>query len=703
MDDPRAWLSQDIEYLKGVGPVRGQLLRDELQIHNFNDLLTHFPFRYIDKSHIQKVANIGEDGEKVQIKGKLIDLQEVKGKRKRLEGYLNDGTGTIKLVWFQKIKWIVDALKPGNEYLVYGRINKYRNQISIVHPEMEHAEKALKADRPALDPVYSTTEKLTSRGLDAKGIRKLIVNLFDKLSPNYVEENLPDYLRAKLKLPTRYEALKWIHLPKSDDMLEKARLRLKFEELFFLQLKILFRRKNQEEQSRGYVFNEVGDNFNTFYSSHLAFELTGAQKRVLKEIRSDLGSGHHMNRLLQGDVGSGKTVVSVMSMLLALDNGYQTCLLAPTEVLAKQHYNGISIMLEKMDIQVAFLSGSVKGTARKEILAKLKEGQIDILIGTHAILEPGVVFKNLGLAITDEQHRFGVKQRATLWKKGHPYPPHILVMTATPIPRTLAMTLYGDLHVSVIDEMPPGRKEIVTLHRKEKHRMQLVKFMRQQIAAGRQIFVVYPLIEESAKLDMQNLMDGYEHLLELFPLPEYKISVVHGRMSAEEKDMEMSKFVKGTSQIMVATTVIEVGVNVPNATVMIIENAERFGLSQLHQLRGRVGRGGNQSYCILMTGLKLTNEARKRMDTMCRTNDGFEIAEVDLELRGPGDIEGTQQSGLLNLKIANLAGDVRIVESARNIVQRILENDPQLTRKEHIPLYRFIAREKSFIEWGKIG
>ena len=703
MTDHKSWLSQDIEYLKGVGPARGQLLREELGIHKFVDLVEHYPFRYIDKSQIQKVVNLGQDGQKVQLKGKLIDLYEIKAKKKRLEGFLNDGTGTIKLVWFQKIKWIKNALEPGHEYLVYGRTNVFRDQVSIVHPEMEHAAKALKKERAALDPVYHTTEKLTSKGLDAKGLRKLIQNLFTKLSPAYVEETLPDYLVEKLKLPTRYQAMRWIHLPSDEKELARARLRLKFEELFFLQLKILFRRQNQRKVSEGYIFDTVGDHFLTFYKKHLPFELTGAQKKVLKEIRADLGSGHQMNRLLQGDVGSGKTVVSIMCMLLAMDNGFQSCLLAPTEVLAKQHYESVRSMLKEMDINIQFLSGSIKGKKRKEILEGLGAGGVDIIIGTHAILEPKVKFKNLGLAITDEQHRFGVKQRATLWKKGSPHPPHVLVMTATPIPRTLAMTLYGDLNVSVIDEMPPGRKNIVTLHRREKHRMQLIEFMRKQIAQGRQIFVVYPLIEESASLDLQNLMDGYEQLLNVFPPPKYKIAVVHGRMSSEDKDKEMNRFVNKVAHIMVATTVIEVGVDVPNASVMIIENAERFGLSQLHQLRGRVGRGANQSYCILMTGLKLTKEARKRMATMCETTDGFKIAEVDLELRGPGDIEGTQQSGIMDLKMANLALDGKIVETARNIVLKVLDTDPELTRKEHLPLYRFMARHNKDVEWGKIG
>lgn len=703
MTDSNSLLSYEIEYLKGVGPQRGSLLKEELGIHTFDDLLHHYPFRYIDKSQIQKVSNIGKDGEKVQLKGKLIELHEVKANKKRLEGFLSDGSGIIKLVWFQRIKWIVNALETGREYLVYGRLNVFKGQVSIVHPEMEFAEKALAKTRPALDPVYSSTEKLTSKGLDAKGLRKLVLNLFDKLLPHHIQETLPDYLIEKLKLPTRYQALRWIHLPTDEQQLERARLRLKFEELFFLQLKILFRRKNNDQLNRGYPFPEVGHFFNTFYSSHLPFELTSAQKRVLKEIRADLGRGQQMNRLLQGDVGSGKTVVSVMSMLLAIDNGFQACLLAPTEVLARQHYDSITNLLSGLDIKVDFLSGSIKGKARKDILSSLHSGDTNIIVGTHALLEPKVIFNNLGLAITDEQHRFGVKQRATLWEKGRTLSPHILVMTATPIPRTLAMTLYGDLHVSVIDELPPGRKDVVTMHKREKHRMQLIEFMRDQIKQGRQVFVVYPLIEESETLDLQNLMDGYEQWQNYFPPEEYRISVVHGRMSAEEKEEEMQRFVKNITQIMVATTVIEVGVNIPNASVMVIENAERFGLSQLHQLRGRVGRGANQSYCILMTGTKLTKEAVKKMQTMCQTNDGFKIAEVDLEIRGPGDIEGTQQSGVLDLKMANLATDGKIIETARSLVLRILEKDPRLSRQEHTVLFRKLRSMLGEVEWGKIG
>jgi ATP-dependent DNA helicase RecG len=702
LEDSRRFLSQDIEFLKGVGPQRGEVLRAELGLHSFRDLLHHFPFRYIDKSKIHQIAQVREDGSQVQLKGRLTHLRIVTGKRKRLEGAISDGTGIMKLVWFQRITWVEKALTIGREYLVYGRLNNFKGNISIVHPEMELWDQG-KQLVLTFDPVYNSTEKLSRIGLDAKGIRKLMRNLFEVLPPGILSETIPAALVRQLKLVSRYEAFKWIHFPKGQDEVDKARMRLKFEEIFFLQLEILSRRRRHKKDIRGLEFSEVGRHFNEFFNNHLAFELTGAQKRVLREIRQDTGSGRHMNRLLQGDVGSGKTVVGLMTMLLAKDNGYQSCLLAPTEVLASQHYKSISEMVGPMDISVAFLSGSIKGKDRKGILEALAAGEIDILIGTHAILEDPVVFKNLGLAITDEQHRFGVAQRAKLWKKGLELPPHILVMTATPIPRTLAMTLYGDLHVSVIDELPPGRKEVKTIHIKDGSRSRMYKFMKEQIKEGRQVFVVYPLIEESSKLDLQNLMDGYEDLLHYFPLPEYRIAVVHGKMSPSDKDEEMTRFANGTAHIMVATTVIEVGVNVPNATVMVIENAERFGLSQLHQLRGRVGRGGSQSYCILMTSNKLTHEARRRMATMCATNDGFKIAEVDLELRGPGNIEGKQQSGVLQMKVANLATDGKIIETARVLVERIFDQDPELTLPQHLELHRYLKNKKKKLNWGYIS
>lgn len=703
MAEQRGWLSHEIEFLKGVGPTRGDALRSELGINTIHDLLLHFPFRYIDKTEISQIALLPHSEDHVQIRGQLLDLKESFGKKKRLEGWLSDGSGRIKLVWFQKIKFIKEAIIPGRDYLVYGKLNHFKGQTSIVHPEMELFNASKMANRPRLEPVYSSTEKLTNKGLDAKGIRKLIFNLFEKFSPTMIEESLPAHIIKKLRIPALYQALKWIHLPKTPEELKAARSRLKFDELFFLQLKILYRRKKNELDYKGLNFDHVGEHFNDFYHKHLPFQLTNAQKRVLKEIRADLGSGRHMNRLLQGDVGSGKTVVSVMSMLLAIDNGYQACILAPTEVLARQHYESISELTNGLDLDIRFLSGSIKGKERASILSDLTSGKTNIIVGTHALLEPTVIFKDLGLAITDEQHRFGVKQRATLWKKGKTLPPHILVMTATPIPRTLAMTLYGDLRVSTIDELPPGRKDVVTVHRRDAQRMQMVEFLREQISAGRQIFIVYPLIEESATLDLQNLMDGYEQLLEYFPAEKYRISVVHGRMPSQEKDMEMKRFSTGVSDIMVATTVIEVGVNVPNATVMVIENAERFGLSQLHQLRGRVGRGGDQSYCILMTGKELSKDAIKRMKTMCQTNDGFKIAEVDLEIRGPGDIEGTMQSGMVEMRVANLAKDTRIIEAARAIVEQLLDDDPKLTKPEHVMLFRFVHNSMQDIPWGKIS
>jgi len=698
----KPYLSQEIEFLKGVGPQKGDLLRTELGIHTFKDLIEHYPFRYIDKSQINTIASVTQDGEQVQIKGKLIELRVVPGKKKRLEGYLSDGSGHMKLVWFQKVQWVEKALSVGDSYLAYGRVNNFKGNISIVHPEMER-QSVQKKPSLSFDPVYSTTEKMAKSGLDAKGIRRLLQNLFEKMPPGGLTESLPQRVVDTYKLPSRYEAMRWIHFPTLSEHVKKARNRIKFEELFFLQLEILYRRNTLRQKIAGVLFDKVGENFNQFYLNHLKFELTNAQKRVLKEIRADLGSGVQMNRLLQGDVGSGKTVVGLMAMLIAIDNGFQACLLAPTEVLASQHYKGLSELLSEMSVKCAFLSGSIKGKKRKEILQGIAEGEIDILIGTHAILEDPVIFKNLGLAITDEQHRFGVAQRAKLWRKGQQHPPHILVMTATPIPRTLAMTLYGDLRVSVIDELPPGRKPVTTLHRYDAHRPQLIQFLKQQIEEGRQIFFVYPLIEESSKLDLQNLMEGYERMQINFPPPEYRLAVVHGKMSAQDKEGEMDRFAKGRAHIMIATTVIEVGVNVPNASVMIIENAERFGLSQLHQLRGRVGRGANQSYCILMTSHKLSKEARRRMSTMVETNDGFKIAEVDLEIRGPGNIEGKQQSGIMEMKMANLATDGQIIHAARQTVEKILEHDPELTSAEYQLLFKHLQKNKHKLNWGEIS
>ncbi|MEM6964475.1 MAG: ATP-dependent DNA helicase RecG [Bacteroidota bacterium] len=705
MSQPINTLDNPIEYLKGVGPTRGDMLKKELGIHTFGDLLRHFPFRYVDKTKFHKIRDINSESNAVQLKGVLRRLTLLgEGRKKRLVGRFRDDTGVIELIWFSGIHWLEKNLVIGREYVVYGKISFFRNQPNISHPEMEAltAETASKAQTFA--PVYPSTDKLNSRGLDAKGRRKLMVTLLEKLTPTDFPENLPEYIIRKFRFPSHFRALVNIHFPKDQKELDAATRRLKFEELFFLQLRLLQIRRRRKDAVKGFVFDKIGEQFNGFYNNKLPFELTGAQKRVIKEIRKDLGSGFQMNRLLQGDVGSGKTMVGLMSMLIALDNGYQACLMAPTEILARQHEQGITEYVEGLDIKVGFLSGTVKGKKRRLLLEELAAGAIDILIGTHALIEDPVVFQNLGLAITDEQHRFGVKQRAKLWAKSKPSPPHILVMTATPIPRTLAMTLYGDLDVSVIDELPPGRKPVTTVHRTENNRMRVFGFMREQIALGRQVYVVYPLIEESETLDLQNLQEGYESLSREFPIPKYQISVVHGRMKPKDKDFEMQRFLRNETQIMVATTVIEVGVNVPNASVMVIENTERFGLSQLHQLRGRVGRGADKSYCILMSSFKLSNEARERIQTMVSTNNGFEISEADLRLRGPGNIEGTQQSGILNFRIADLARDGRILQTAREVAARILDDDPQFQRPEHQRLKIFMDKNsKQFRVWSRIS
>lgn len=619
-------------------------------------------------------------------------------------GRLRDETGVIELVWFQGVWWLQNKLEVGKQYVAFGKVNSFNSFLNIAHPEMEEVSEEKLNEALTFAPVYSSTDKLNNKGLDAKGRRTLMKVMLEKMAPNDLPENLPDYIKERMKLPGRYEAINWIHFPKNQKQLDAATNRLKFEELFFLQMRLLQSKHRRKAAIKGYAFSTIGDHFHKFYNERLKFELTGAQKRVIKEIRADMGSGVQMNRLLQGDVGSGKTVTGLLCMLIALDNGYQTCLMAPTEILARQHLAGISEEVEGLGITVEFLSGSVKGKKRAAILERLKEGEIDILIGTHALIEDWVEFKNLGLAITDEQHRFGVKQRASLWKKGKPLPPHILVMTATPIPRTLAMTLYGDLDVSVIDELPPGRKPITTVHRTENHRNRVFGFMKEEIAKGRQIYVVYPLIEESEKVDLKNLEEGYEAISREFPLPDYAISIVHGKMKAKDKDFEMQRFVKGETQIMVATTVIEVGVNVPNASVMVIENTDRFGLSQLHQLRGRVGRGADQSFCILMTDFKLSSDARERIATMVRTNNGFDIAEADLKLRGPGNMEGTQQSGMLNLRIADLGRDGEILRTARAMAQRILDKDAELQHPLNEKLKAYMATlGKKVKSWGRIS
>lgn len=701
----RPFLDTAIEYLKGVGPSRADLLKKELSIFSLRDLLYQFPYRYIDKTQFHRIRELTEDSGSVQIRGILRRLSTAgEGRKRRLVGTLRDDSGSIELVWFSGVHWIEKSLVVGKEYVVYGRINQFNHKLNIAHPEIEAVSLSNTKQAASFAPVYASTEKLNSKGLDAKFRRRLIKSLFEKLSLTHIEENLPDYLIQKLKFPTHFDALQQIHLPKSQQELVAARNRLKFEELFFLQLRLLQLKLKRQRAIKGLVFGKIGDFFNNFYTEKLPFELTNAQKRVLKEIRRDLGAGIQMNRLLQGDVGSGKTIVGLMSMLMALDNGYQACLMAPTEILAQQHFSSISEYVEDMGIQVGFLSGSVKGKKRKAVLERLVNGELHIIIGTHALLEDPVQFSNLGLAITDEQHRFGVAQRARLWKKNPTLPPHILVMTATPIPRTLAMTLYGDLDVSVIDELPPGRKEIKTIHRTENHRMRVIGFMREEIAKGRQVYVVYPLIEESEKLDLQNLEEGFEALSREFPIPDYQISIVHGRMKPKDKDFEMQRFVQGVTQIMVATTVIEVGVNVPNASVMVIENTERFGLSQLHQLRGRVGRGAEQSFCLLMSSFKLSNESRQRIQTMVQTNNGFEIAEADLRLRGPGNIEGTQQSGILNLRLADLAKDGKILKTAREIAMRILEDDPNWQRPEHQVIMKYLTRYgKQLKAWSRIS
>ncbi len=698
-------LESPIEFLKGVGPSKGELLKKELGIFVFQDLLMHFPYRYVDKTRFHRIGEINYQSDVVQLRGILRRLNSVgEGRKKRLVGSFRDDSGVIELVWFKGAHWLEKNLLIGGEYVVFGKINNFKGKITIPHPEIEKVtpENTTKANTFA--PVYPSTEKLNAKGLDAKGQRRVIQELFKRLTPEHIPENLPAYLVQKFKFKNRFDAFRQVHFPQTATALKAARNRLKFEELFFLQLRLLQLRRKRRNAIKGHLFPTIGEYFNRFFKEKIPFELTGAQKRVLREIRRDLGAGIQMNRLLQGDVGSGKTIVGLMTMLMAIDNGFQTCLMAPTEILAQQHYNSIEEMVDGLGIEVGFLSGSVKGKRRKELLARLADGDIHILIGTHALIEPPVIFKNLGLAITDEQHRFGVAQRSKLWQKSHPYPPHVMVMTATPIPRTLAMTLYGDLDVSVIDELPPGRKEITTLHKNENNRLRVIGFMREEISKGRQVYVVFPLIEESATLDLKNLEDGYEALIREFPAPEFQISVVHGRMKAKDKEFEMQRFVKGITQIMVATTVIEVGVNVPNASVMIIENTERFGLSQLHQLRGRVGRGAEKSYCLLLSSFKLSKEAKERIHTMVRTNNGFEIAEADLKLRGPGNIEGTQQSGILNFKIADLAQDGKILQAAREVAARILDDDPDFERPEHQNIKKFLFKHGNKVKaWSRIS
>ena len=693
--------SRDIKYLSGVGPQRASVLNKELNIYSLHDLLYYFPYKYVDRSRIYYIHEIDGTMPYIQLKGEILGFETIgEGRQRRLIAHFSDGTGIVDLVWFQGIKFLVGKYKVHQEFIVFGKPSVFNGRINIAHPDIDNASE-LKLSTMGLQPYYNTTEKMKRSSLNSHAIEKMMSAVVQQL-----HEPLPETLSSAIltehHLMPLTEALRNIHFPANPELLRKAQYRLKFEELFYVQLNILRYAKDRQRKYRGYVFETVGEIFNTFYAKNLPFELTGAQKRVLKEIRRDVGSGKQMNRLLQGDVGSGKTLVALMSMLIALDNGYQACMMAPTEILANQHFETIRELLYGMDIRVELLTGSVKGKKREAILTGLLTGDVRILIGTHAVIEDTVNFSSLGLVVIDEQHRFGVAQRARLWTK-NVQPPHVLVMTATPIPRTLAMTLYGDLDVSVIDELPPGRKPIVTIHKYDAHRVSLYQSVHRQIAEGRQVYIVYPLIKESEKIDLKNLEEGYLHICEEFP--DCRVCKVHGKMKAVEKDAQMQLFVSGEAQIMVATTVIEVGVNVPNASVMIIENAERFGLSQLHQLRGRVGRGAEQSYCILVTGYKLVEETRKRLEIMVRTNDGFEIAEADLKLRGPGDLEGTQQSGIaFDLKIADIARDGQLLQYVRNVAEEVVDADPTGIRPENEILWRQLkALRKTNVNWASIS
>ncbi|MCR8558599.1 ATP-dependent DNA helicase RecG [Mucilaginibacter sp. BJC16-A38] len=693
-----------IEYLKGVGTHRAELLKKELQVFNFGDLLSYFPYKYIDRTRFYKIRDIQADLPYVQVLARLTHKEFVGEKRtSRLVAQAQDDTGIIELVWFQSIKWVEKNIIPGKVYVLFGKPTFFNGKPQMAHPEMElyNTEIQQRKGNLTLQPAYNSTEKLKQFSLDSKGILKLVSALLEQHLKD-VHENLPLYLINRFKLTDRAEAYKDIHFPEDAAKLNEAQHRLKFEELFFLQLKLLKNKLHHSQKFKGNIFESVGATFNEFYHKKLPFPLTNAQKRVLKEIRQDTQRGVQMNRLLQGDVGSGKTVVALMSMLIAIDNGFQTCIMAPTEILANQHYQTIKELVGDDFIEVGLLTGSTKQKERKVLHERLESGELKILIGTHALIEDKVQYKNLGFVVIDEQHRFGVEQRAKLWRKNS-IPPHILVMTATPIPRTLAMTLYGDLDISVIDELPAGRKPIQTVHFYETQRLRMFGFMKQEIAKGRQVYIVYPLIQESEKLDLKNLMDGIEIMAHEFPLPAYRISIVHGKLKAAEKQFEMNRFIKGETQIMVATTVIEVGVNIPNASVMIIENAERFGLSQLHQLRGRVGRGAEQSFCILMSSQKLSHDGKIRLNTMVKTNNGFEIAETDLQLRGPGNIEGTQQSGVLDLKVANLVTDQELLIQVRKCVEGIFEKDPQLALPENQILHQSSKSKKDGLSWDKIS
>ena len=693
---------RDIKFLQGVGPQRAAILEKELGIRSFKDLLYYFPYKYVDRSRLYLVREIDGNMPYIQLRGRILSFETFgEGRQRRLVGHFTDGTGVVDLVWFQGLKYVEGRFKANEEYIVFGKPTVFNGRINVAHPDIDPAD-SLKLSEMGLEPYYNTTEKMKRHNLHSHAVEKLMKNLFHVLRGETLDETLSPSIVAACHLMPLSEALYNIHFPHNPELLRKARYRLKFEELFYVQLNILRYTKERRNKFRGLVFSKVGDIFNTFYSRNLPFELTGAQKRVIKEMRRDMRGGRQMNRLLQGDVGSGKTLVALMVMLIALDNGYQACMMAPTEILAAQHYETLTRFLDGMDVRVELLTGSVKGKRREDILRGLLTGDVHILVGTHAVIEDTVGFSSLGLVVIDEQHRFGVAQRAKLWAKSST-PPHVLVMTATPIPRTLAMTLYGDLDVSVIDELPPGRKPVRTIHQFDNRRASMYDFMRKQIQEGRQVYVVYPLIQESEKMDIKNLEEGYLHVCEAFP--EYKVSKVHGRMKSAEKEEEMQRFLRNETQIMVATTVIEVGVNVPNASVMVIENAERFGLSQLHQLRGRVGRGADQSYCILVTGYKLTEDTRKRIEIMVQTNDGFEIAEADLKLRGPGDLEGTQQSGVpFDLKIADIARDGQLLQYVRGIAETLLDADPNGENPENAIVWKQLRElRKKDVNWSVIS
>ncbi|HPA22690.1 MAG TPA: ATP-dependent DNA helicase RecG [Ferruginibacter sp.] len=696
-------LQSPIEYLTGISAQRGELLRKELNISTFSDLLNHFPYRHVDKTKVDKIAALKSSIEYAYVAGTLISLELITtGKTRRLVGILKDNTGIIELVWFQGIAWVQKTLHTGHKYFVFGKPGFFLGKPQMAHPDLENFNTGSSTGKAWMEPVYPTTEKLRAKYLTGQSLAKFTKELMAKLSVNDINENLPDEILVKYKFVPRFLAYRQIHFPANEEQYKQALRRLKFEELFFAQLRLGQIRLQRHRFSRGQVFNKVGDLFHTFYNKYLPFELTHAQKKVLKEIRKDTAAGKQMNRLLQGDVGSGKTMIALLSMLIAADNHFQSVLMAPTEILALQHFENIKTFLSKLPIQVELLTGSTTAANRKKILKACENGAVQILIGTHAVIENKVKFQNLGFAVVDEQHKFGVEQRAKLWEKNL-LPPHILVMTATPIPRTLALTAYGDLDYSVMDELPPGRKPITTFHRNETARPQVMDFIKEEITKGRQVYIIYPLIEESSKLDYENLMKGFEEVKAFFPEPKYWISMLHGRQPTDQKDTNMQRFVQGDTQIMVATTVIEVGVNVPNASVMLVESAERFGLSQLHQLRGRVGRGAEKSFCILLTGQKVGKDARERMQIMETTNDGFLIAEKDLELRGPGQIDGTRQSGALDFKLASIVNDKEMLEAARNSVEIILELDPELVLKSHERVKQFLLQQKAKTRWSKVG